>query len=195
MKYILVIMRTRVGSTPVRRQVDYSLFSVDNIAADDLESQRSALENWITERANPQHDADLVLVDWEIKEPARALFEGQKDKIDPEARFLSVNVYRYETDCTNQGATSPMWEGRKFAVACSTGNLSGADCVEFDYCVLEVQSKKHFSHRPAHISARPVGLPTARHSMMGGNFIYTSDSRFRDEVSEQPIPVHDRVEG
>jgi hypothetical protein len=29
----------------------------------------------------------------------------------------------------------------------------------------------------------------------GGNFIWSSDSRFRQEVSERPIPVHDRIEG
>lgn len=35
---------------------------------------------------------------------------------------------------------------------------------------------------------RPAGV-----GMFGGNFIFTSDSRLRD-VSDQPIPVHDRVE-
>lgn len=30
-----------------------------------------------------------------------------------------------------------------------------------------------------------------KHSMFGGNFIYTSDSRFPEK---RPIPVHDRVE-
>ena len=32
---------------------------------------------------------------------------------------------------------------------------------------------------------------TGRHSMMGGNFLYTSDSRF---PSEAPIAIHDRIE-
>lgn len=32
---------------------------------------------------------------------------------------------------------------------------------------------------------------SGRHSMMGGNFLYTSDSRF---PSDAPIAIHDRVE-
>jgi hypothetical protein len=32
---------------------------------------------------------------------------------------------------------------------------------------------------------------TGQHSMMGGNFLYTSDSRF---PSDSPIAIHDRVE-
>jgi hypothetical protein len=32
---------------------------------------------------------------------------------------------------------------------------------------------------------------TGRHSMMGGNFLYTSDSRF---PSDAPIAIHDRIE-
>jgi len=32
---------------------------------------------------------------------------------------------------------------------------------------------------------------SGRHSMFGGNFLYTSDSRF---PSEHPIAIHDRVE-
>lgn len=40
--------------------------------------------------------------------------------------------------------------------------------------------------------AVPVEIyKSGRHSMAGGNFIYTSDSRF---PSDSPISVHDRVE-
>ena len=30
--------------------------------------------------------------------------------------------------------------------------------------------------------------------MFGGTFVWSSDSRFRDDISKQPIPLHDRVE-
>lgn len=33
-----------------------------------------------------------------------------------------------------------------------------------------------------------------RAGMMGGSFIWSSDSRFRQQVSERPIPLHDRFE-
>jgi len=42
-----------------------------------------------------------------------------------------------------------------------------------------------------HVFARPIEIPEGAHSMMGGCFIWTSDSRF---PSRQPIPLHDRVE-
>ena len=42
-----------------------------------------------------------------------------------------------------------------------------------------------------YIKAKPSSLKS--HSMMGGTFIYSSDSRFR-EVHPYPIPLHDRVE-
>ena len=37
------------------------------------------------------------------------------------------------------------------------------------------------------------GKPLAG-SMMGGNFVYSSDSRYRNRVNDYPTPVHDRVE-
>lgn len=43
-----------------------------------------------------------------------------------------------------------------------------------------------------YLSAKPQSLIESNtHSMFGGNFIFTSDSRF---PSSYPIPVHDRVE-
>jgi len=33
-----------------------------------------------------------------------------------------------------------------------------------------------------------------RHPMFGGSFVYSQDSRFRREVCEYPIAVHDRFE-
>lgn len=46
------------------------------------------------------------------------------------------------------------------------------------------------------VNGKPVVTPPAGSvgPMFGGNFIYTSDSRFREAVGWQPIPVHDRVE-
>jgi len=42
-----------------------------------------------------------------------------------------------------------------------------------------------------HVFAKPAEIPDGVHSMMGGCFIWTSDSRF---PSWQPIALHDRVE-
>lgn len=45
------------------------------------------------------------------------------------------------------------------------------------------------------LSAEPVNFGhETRHKMFGGTFIWSTDSRFRENVSEQPIALHDRVE-
>ena len=44
----------------------------------------------------------------------------------------------------------------------------------------------------ARVRAVPVG--ETHWTMFGGNFIWSCDSRFRQEVSEYPIAVHDRIE-
>ena len=44
-----------------------------------------------------------------------------------------------------------------------------------------------------YVHCEPLDSPTGRGWMMGGNFIYSCDSRFR-EINEYPIPVHDRQE-
>ena len=45
------------------------------------------------------------------------------------------------------------------------------------------------------LSAEPVNFGVDNnHKMFGGTFVWSSDSRFRDDISERPIPLHDRVE-
>lgn len=47
-----------------------------------------------------------------------------------------------------------------------------------------------------YIHAEPVNFEgtTFKQKMFGGNFVWSTDSRFRDDVSELPIPLHDRIE-
>lgn len=46
-----------------------------------------------------------------------------------------------------------------------------------------------------HLRATPVNFGSeGEWHMFGGNFVWGGDSRFRQEVSEYPIPLHDRVE-
>lgn len=45
------------------------------------------------------------------------------------------------------------------------------------------------------ISAKPVNYGNeGKHKMFGGAFVWSSDSRFRNDVAEYPVPLHDRVE-
>ena len=45
--------------------------------------------------------------------------------------------------------------------------------------------------KPAHYAVPVEIYKSGRHSMAGGNFVYTSDSRFPEKA---PLSVHDRVE-
>ena len=50
--------------------------------------------------------------------------------------------------------------------------------------------------RGEYLYAIPVNFGVDKEwKMFGGNFIWSSDSRFREDVSERPIPLHDRIEG
>lgn len=40
--------------------------------------------------------------------------------------------------------------------------------------------------------AEPIGI--TNHKMMGGNFLYSCDSKFRSEINPYPIRIHDRFE-
>lgn len=98
---------------------------------------------------------------------------------------LPVSVYRSKHDSTANGLTSKhdqlllVFDG-----VSSPFNVKDDE----DYLVL-VKQKFSFGE---HLKAVPKSiLYSGVHSMFGGNFIYTSDSRF---PSKYPIPVHDRVE-
>lgn len=103
-----------------------------------------------------------------------------------ESLGMKVYVYRTttESDHTNGGLTS------KFNVL----TVIDADLPKIfqadDECpALIIKSFKGYTYAVPAINER--GLPW----MMGGNFIYSPDTRFREVLGHYPIPVHDRQEG
>ena len=48
-----------------------------------------------------------------------------------------------------------------------------------------------YLHAEPYVNGKPINQGEPGHLMFGGNFIYTSDSRFPNKY---PIPVHDRFE-
>ena len=98
---------------------------------------------------------------------------------------LIVNVYRASgIDCTNGGITS------KYKTLTLLGpEVSGPFAPDEDRPALTIVKRKLFGGDYYH--ARPADVPTTEHLMFGGNFVYTSDSRF---PCPYPIPVHDRKE-
>lgn len=100
---------------------------------------------------------------------------------------MMCNVYRRPgNDCTNGGVTSLARcpGGRALLVGLGVPQLF--EPTEGEPTLMLVEARGGLIARPADpLPAGHVGW------MSGGNFIYTSDSRF---PSRQPIPVHDRSE-
>ena len=102
---------------------------------------------------------------------------------------LPVNVLRSEYDCTVGGLTSRV--NRCWLITDDPNHLEIKDETDL------LQLKKQVIGGSLYLRAVPVQAPQdaaqRRGPMMGGNFIWSSDSRFR-EINEYPIPVHDRWE-
>ena len=102
-----------------------------------------------------------------------------------EAKFLPVDIYRSgKSDCSNNGATA---KTDRMVVECSEGWMSIEDVERNGYEVLRISQNRFKTFlKPASISG---------HSSFGGCFAWSSDSRFRQVISESPLAIHDRVEG
>ncbi len=98
---------------------------------------------------------------------------------------LLVFVYRDSLgDCTGKGLTSKKDE--LILVGDSIKNSPFSPKEDEDYLVIQ--------HRPFlndYIATPKSVIDSGKHSMFGGNFVYTSDSRF---PSKSPVKVFDRVE-
>lgn len=103
-------------------------------------------------------------------------------------RCIKAEIYKDRNgDCSNGGISSrfsdvyiPHEEGPYTIESDDTENL----------CIVEVKEffKKEYTRLV------PSKLKTSgKWYMMGGCFAYSCDSRFR-EISEYPLPIHDRVE-
>lgn len=101
----------------------------------------------------------------------------------PEGGIWSVRVFRDTLgDCTNGGATS---KAGSFILV--------PEGVAFQSSEPILRLNRRMIGGREYLRAIPDG--ETRHVMFGGNFVWSTDSRFRRQVSEYPIPVHDRVEG
>jgi len=101
------------------------------------------------------------------------------------AKGMMVYVYKNEclNDCTSKGLT----HDKERVILTGKGVVELFEGVENNSDVLELNIKDS-----GYIYAAPLVQPKGMNGpMFGGNFIYTSDSRF---PSKYPIPVHDRFE-
>lgn len=102
-------------------------------------------------------------------------------------RYLPVDVYvnARPGDCTNGGIT--VRQPERLVVECADGFMTAEDVANAGCTVLVVKDKP-FAH------AKPALKQEfeKRWTMFGGNFVYSSDSRFPFDA---PVAVHDRIEG
>ena len=101
--------------------------------------------------------------------------------------YLTVEVYKNSFgDCTNNGVTSDT--SQTFVVPCESGPITeeGLDAYGAVYVILVPGKAGNRMH------LKPYGV--SRHTMFGGNFVYSSDSRFKETYGSNPVHVHDRIE-
>lgn len=107
-------------------------------------------------------------------------------------KCLSVNVYKFPLgDCTNGGVSGKF---STLLIPCDDGNETvDLDNPPENFCIVE----KRILWGDKHYYIVPYALKQSkRWTMMGGNFAFTPDSRFKEcAESWQPLPIHDRVEG
>ena len=102
---------------------------------------------------------------------------------------LMVNIFKnsdnYSVDCTNNGISSNHTKSIIYGKKVQNGNIDYDDPK-----VAKLYIHSRIINGVEHLRATPNPDPD-QHYMFGGNFIYTSDSRF---PSDQPIKIHDRIE-
>ena len=107
---------------------------------------------------------------------------------------LHINIYKCNKygDCTNNGVSS--WDIKGLCIT----NVNGGDNPSDKYPSAELVTQEHFNRKTIKIVPIHVGN---RHSMFGGNYGATSDSRFSETVERMlghsfygAVPIHDRVE-
>ena len=136
-----------------------------------LSSAESETISQIEEQTTPEEDDTTLKLLPAQKETQKHVYKG-----------IRVSVYRCSDteDCTNGGVSS------KYDELLIIGE--GIDPVSEE---TDQEKVVQLKNRLGHYFVEPINVK--RHSMMGGNFVYCCDSRFR-EICGYPIPIHDRIE-
>lgn len=102
--------------------------------------------------------------------------------------YLPVSVYTSSTklDSSNNGIT--LTKPDRLVIHHKDGFISEGDAKDHGYIILE-ELPAPFEGCPVRLKERGVKEWT----MFGGNFVWSSDSRFSEKYPS-PVPVHDRIE-
>lgn len=105
-----------------------------------------------------------------------------------------VEIYRSQHDSSNGGITRYAQSATLFREERDADRFVAETCDPGPVLVLDTKPVTVMSGPVPRIRALPINRG-GRHHMFGGAFCWSIDSRFRQEVCEYPIPVHDRTEG
>lgn len=95
------------------------------------------------------------------------------------------------SDCTNNGLSS-----RHFSFTVIDAEIDGCFEPTEDRPALRIVRRQLYGEVYLHLAPADCVNEQGKqikHTMFGGNFAYTSDSRFR-RIAAYPLPIHDRVE-
>lgn len=103
-------------------------------------------------------------------------------------KAIGANVFKTErySDCSNSGISSRYDE---ILIECEDGYITlDTDDLPENFC--EIKTREVFGKQYTRLVPHYL-VNSGKWSMMGGNFAYSSDSRF---PFDYPLPIHDRVE-
>lgn len=106
---------------------------------------------------------------------------------------LHVSVFRWSlSDCTNHGVTSKAVD----AILVGLGSDAEVTTAGPNDVVLQLVTRPLDRWRSdrKYFHAEPLLKAPGKWYMAGGNFVYSSDSRFNEATAGYPLAVHDRVE-
>lgn len=104
-----------------------------------------------------------------------------------------VKGYRVRIFSSDLGSNSNLLDGKTSAILVTDGKTGDSSTVMSNEPHLRLIKRQLFGKTI--LSAEPVNYGhQGKHKMFGGTFVWSSDSRFRENISEAPIQLHDRVE-
>lgn len=119
------------------------------------------------------------------------LFEDGGD-LGSEPRLLKgylVSIFRSDYDSPSNN----ILYGKNSAILVTDGKKGDSSTVMSNEPYLKLVKRELFGKTV--LSAEPVNYGyEGKWKMFGGTFVWSTDSRFRQDISEQPIQLHDRVE-
>ena len=106
-------------------------------------------------------------------------------------KAMSLNIYRWDLgDCTNGGISSKY---EQIYILHERG-YKDIDLDNPPENLMVIKEKKLGMKTYKYLEPFKECPSDRAGYMMGGNFAYSCDARFHDDISKYPLPIHDRSE-